>query len=240
MQSRISARTLLRLLLLSAVVLVGLDLLLLALRLGSGLPELPLPAGRVFAAVSVMLLAIVVLLVRRLGGALAETQATARQRQQAFDALDAGIVLFDAQRRIVLCNEQFRRDYARVGRAALPGASYEQLLHALVDADMVPEATGREQAWIAQRLAGFGNTGSGLMRRLPDGVWRRIVEQRLPDGGVLAHLVDVTDLVAQQQALDQARLDLQRLHQRLQDAVDAMPAGFELYDAEDRLVMVTA
>ena len=34
---------------------------------------------------------------------------------------------------------------------------------------MAPDAAGQEEAWIARRLAEFGRTDTGLMRRMPDG-----------------------------------------------------------------------
>ena len=83
------------------------------------------------------------------------------------------------------------------------------------------------------------------MRRMPDGSSRRIAELRLPDGGVLAHIVDVSEMVAKEEAIQAARRDAEqaqqevaRSRQRLEDAIEALPAGFELYDADDRLIMV--
>src|SRR5512134_2419805 len=82
---------------LAAIVLAGLDLLLLALRLAGMLqPEQALGARLFSAAVSVALLAAVLITTRRLDRALGESEAASRQQQQVFDALDAGIVLFDA------------------------------------------------------------------------------------------------------------------------------------------------
>jgi len=219
---------------LAAIVLAGADLLLLI----GHWPGLTLPKwlenGDFSAAVSVMLLAIVLVLAR----ALDRAESLARPQQLVLDALDAGLVLFDANGRIVFCNRHFLRLYANLGAAALPGATYEQLLRAVVANGMVPDAAGQEEAWIARRLADFGRTDTGLMRRMPDGKWRRIAELRLPDGGVLAHIVDVSELVAKEEAIEAASRDAEQARERLAAAIDALPAGFELYDADDRLMMV--
>jgi diguanylate cyclase (GGDEF)-like protein len=232
-------RPLLRGLVLAAIVLAGANLLLPVLNLWSGL-QVPqwLDGGLFSVAVSAALLVIVGALGLRLVRALDHAVTAARLQQQVLDALQAGLVLFDAGGRIVFCNEHFRRAYAALGAAGQPGATYEQLLRAVVATGMAPDAIGQEEAWIARRLADFGRSGPGLMRRMPDGSWRRIVELRLPDGAVLAHIVDVTDSETQRRALDQAQQELERSRQRLEDAIEALPAGFELYDAEDRLVMV--
>lgn|GEM_PF-843429 len=231
-------RPLLRAMVLTAIVLAGADLLLLALKLwpGLSLPTLFDP-GYFSVVVSVVLLAIVLVLAHRLARALDRAESAARLQQQVLDALQAGLVLFDSDGRIVFCNQHFLRVYASLGAAALPGASYEQLLRAVVANGMAPDAEGQEEAWIARRLADFGHTGAGLMRRMPDGSWRRIVELRLPDGGVLAHIVDVSDMVAKEEAIEAARRDAEQARERLAGAIEALPATFELYDAEDRLVL---
>jgi diguanylate cyclase (GGDEF)-like protein len=231
-------RPLLRGLVLAAVMLVSADLALLVL---NRWPRVALPpwltGGYFSVAVSVALLVIVAVLAHRLVRALDRAEAAARQQQQVLDALQAGLVLFDAGGRIVFCNEHFQRSYAALGAAARPGATYEQLLRAVVSAGMAPEAEGHEDSWIAQRLAEFGDTEAGLMRRMPDHSWCRIVERRLPDGGVLAHIVDVSEMVAKEAALEAARRDAEQARGRLAGAIEAMPATFELYDAEDRLVL---
>ena len=209
-------RPLLRATVLAALVLAGADLLLLALRHWPGwsLPTL-FDDGYFSAAISVVLLAIVLVLARRLARALDRAESAARLQQQVLDALEAGLVLFDANGRIVFCNRHFLRLYANLGAAASPGATYEQLLRAVVANGMAPDATGQEEAWIARRLTDFGRTDTGLMRRMPDGSWRRIAELRLPDGGVLAHIVDVSEMVAKEEAIEAARRDAEQARERL-------------------------
>ena len=231
-------RPLLRGVVLAAIVLAGADLLLLALR---HWPVLSLPTlfydGYFSAAISVLLLAIVLVLGGRLARALHRAESAARLQQEVLDALEAGLVLFDANGCIVFCNRHFLRLYGSLGAAALPGATYEQLLRAVVANGMVPDATGQEEAWIAGRLRDFGRTDTGLMRRMPDDSWRRIDELRLPDGGVLAHIVDVSELVAKEEAIEEARRDAEQARERLAGAIEALPATFELYDPDDRLVL---
>ena len=138
-------RPLLRGLVLAAIVLVSADLALLVL---NRWPSVALPpwltGGWVSVAVSVALLAIVAVLAHRLVRALDRAEGAARQQQQVLDALQAGLVLFDTGGRIVFCNAHFQRSYAGLGAAAQPGATYEQLLRAVVSAGMAPEAKGHE------------------------------------------------------------------------------------------------
>jgi len=231
-------RPLLRAMVVAAIVLAGADLLLLALRHwpGSSLPTI-FGDGYVSVAISVALLTLVLVLSRRLARALDRAESAVQLQQQVLDVLEAGLVLFDAAGRIVFCNRHFHRLYSSLGAAAAPGATYEQMLRAVVANGMVPDVAGQEEAWIGRRLKEFGRTDAGLMRRMPDGSWRRIAELRLPDGGVLAHIIDVSEMVAKEEAIEAARRDAEQARERLAGAIEALPATFELYDADDRLVL---
>jgi PAS domain-containing protein len=158
--------------------------------------------------------------------------------QNAIDAMQAGIVAYDRNDRLLFTNAEFRRLFRLSDRDTAPGTPYEQLLRVRVQAGLIPEAQGREQAWIAERVAQRRGHGGGVtMRRMADGHWRRLVEQRLPDGTMLAFSVDVTELVESQQALEAARREIEDTHRLLQEAIEAMPAAVEVYDRTDRLVV---
>lgn len=166
---------------------------------------------------------------------------------EVFDAVPAAVALFDSDDRLLLCNGDFRKLYAPLAEQIVPGASFESLLRMAVARGLVPEAAGREEAWIEARLAARRRPGPPIVRQLANGSWRRIVEERLPDGRLLAHSVDITELHTRQQALEAARSEGDAARRaselataRLQDAIEALPAGFELYDAEDRLLMTNS
>jgi diguanylate cyclase (GGDEF)-like protein len=161
-----------------------------------------------------------------------------RRWQHALDAMQAGVVLYGADDRLLFANEEFRRLYRLDDDLVSAGMPFEELLRTRVHSGFVPEAIGREESYIEQRLAQHrAGNGQVLLREMPDSSWRRIVEQRLPDGSRLAFSVDVTELVENQRALDAARHEAERAHQLLADAVEAMPAAVEVYDRSDRLVL---
>jgi len=165
-----------------------------------------------------------------------------RERVQAaalLDAMEAGIVLYDADDRLVFANADFRRLYPTRTAAIHPGRSFEDLLRETVNAGEVPDAVGREAEWIAERVALRRAQRSGTKvfeRRMADGRWRRVVDQRLPDGRMLGFSIDVTELVEQREAMRAARSEAQTARTRLDEALDALPDGFALFDADDRLV----
>lgn len=157
--------------------------------------------------------------------------------QALLDQLDCGIAVYDAQRRLVACNQDFKRQYPPMAAQIEPGIGFEQLLRLALARGLVPQAAGQEEQWIETRLRDFGVAAAPIERHMPDGRWRRIVETRLPDGGVLSFSTDITELVHKRGALQQALDDTRLANERLEDAIEALPAGFELWDADDRLVL---
>lgn len=200
-----------------AAVLALCSLLLWAAAVWPGL----LPAsGRSGAAVAGALITLellrrLLLLARALRASLQASNAARERLVEIVDELPAGILLFDAQDRVELANRDFREVYGTLLGELKRGTSFEALLRLAVERGQVPEARRREEEWIAQRMAAHRNPGAPLLRQLPNGRWRRIVEQRLPDGSLLSHSIDITELVEREQALQFLNSQLDTLNGEL-------------------------
>ncbi|MDP1748076.1 MAG: PAS-domain containing protein [Reyranella sp.] len=97
---------------------------------------------------------------------------------------------------------------------------------------------GGLEGWIASRVARFDAPGQPAERRRT--VTGRTVEvtyRPLPGGRVLTLHRDLTEIVEQELQLTAARDQADRTMQRLTDAIESMPHGFVLFDADDRLVL---
>jgi diguanylate cyclase (GGDEF)-like protein len=265
-------RPLLRGVQVAAIVLAGLDLLLLALRLAEVLqPQQALGARLFSAAVSLALLAVVLMTTRRLDRALAQAETAAEQQRLAhltdnaeraakeqaleaarhdaelararlvgaIEALPATFELYDADDRLVMWNRALAEAYPHMAPHLDRHLSFEELARLNISAGGQPEFADRPDEWVALRQAQRrdSSTPPQLLNN-GRGRWLRVYETRLADGSMVAIRVDVTHAELQRRTLDETRQELVRSHQRLEDAIEAMPAGFELYDAEDRLVMV--
>lgn len=127
--------------------------------------------------------------------------------QTAISTLDDGFVLYDADDRFVMCNEEYRRIYVHSADLMVPGTPFEKIIREGVRRGQYPDARGDEEAWIAARLAAHREANTAIEQRLPDGRWLRIAERRTPDGGTVGFRVDITSLKrAQQVAEDAARV----------------------------------
>jgi diguanylate cyclase (GGDEF)-like protein len=188
------------------------------------------PVRLLDAGLMLALAALLLLLLRRLSLLLAERNVAQAQQQMLFDAMPVGLVVWTADGRLQHTNADFRQLYAPLHDVMVPDTPFEAVMRAVVERGLVPEARGREDAWLKERLEQHRNPGPPMLRQMADGRWRRLVEQRLPDGRVLGHSVDISDV-------QEARADAERAQRLLRGAVDALPATFELYDADDRLVL---
>lgn len=166
-----------------------------------------------------------------------QTRAERQQVQQVFDALDIGLLVFDAEDRVHQWNADYERLYPTLAGRIRRGLRFEDMLRGAVHDGVVPEAAGREEAWIAERVAQHRRPQGPILRRMQDGRWRRITERYLADGGMLSYSIDVTTLVEQGEALKAARAEAEASRNRLLEALEVLPAGIEWFDADDRLVL---
>ena len=120
--------------------------------------------------------------------------------RQAVEALTDGFVLFDADQRLVLCNERYREIYRPVGARWAPGTHLRQVAEdtarhcvGLTEDD----AVGR---WVEGRLEAASRPGPWVGQRLSDGRWIRVGEVRLANGWTVGVRTDITDLKGAQEA----------------------------------------
>lgn len=120
---------------------------------------------------------------------------------EAIETLPDGFVLYDKHDRLTICNEQYRETYPESAHVIQPGRSFEEIIREGVRCKQYAEAIGREDAWIAERLAAHANPTGPVEQLLPDGRWVRVLEKRLPNGGTVGFRVDITELKQRQAEL---------------------------------------
>jgi diguanylate cyclase (GGDEF)-like protein/PAS domain S-box-containing protein len=121
------------------------------------------------------------------------TKAHERLRD-AIDILPQGIVFLDSEGRYVLWNQQYADIYKRSADLFHSGARLEDTLRIGVARGDYPEAIGREEEWLAQRLALLANPGGRHEQCLADGRVVMIEERSTSDGGIIGLRVDITEM----------------------------------------------
>jgi len=123
----------------------------------------------------------------------------------ALEAIPDGFVLYDREDRLLTCNQRYRDIYPETAAAMVPGATFEEILrHGLKNGQHV-DALGREEEWLAERLAQHRAASGTYEQQLRDGRWLRAHDHPTPDGGRVGLRVDVTAIKEQQAALETAR-----------------------------------
>jgi CheY-like chemotaxis protein len=130
--------------------------------------------------------------------------ATARL-QAAIDAFPEGVVFLDAEGRYIHWNQRYAEIYHRSADLFAPGRPLAETLRIGVARGDYPEASGREDAWLAERLAKLEKpTGERLEQQLSDGRWLMVEDRRTADGGVIGLRVDITEMKLQAEKLAEA------------------------------------
>src|SRR5690242_21198815 len=104
--------------------------------------------------------------------AIAQARRSSERLREAIDILPQGIVFLDAEGRYILWNKKYAEIYSRSSDLFRPGARLQDTIRIGVARGDYPEAIGREEAWIAERL-----------ERLARPIGRH--EQKLSDGRVI-------------------------------------------------------
>jgi signal transduction histidine kinase/DNA-binding response OmpR family regulator len=123
----------------------------------------------------------------------------------AIEAIPDGFVLFDREDRLMVCNQHYRALYSESAPAMVPGASFEAILRYGVEHGQYPEAIGREDDWIEERLSLRESASVDFEQAIAGGRWLRVIDKETPDGGRVGLRVDITRAREQQDALEHAR-----------------------------------
>ena len=122
----------------------------------------------------------------------------------AASLLNDGFVLFDADDRLVMCNGRYRRIYAAIADRFEPGVSYTEIATAY--AETLEFADEEHKAsWIEQRIAQHRNPSGSYDRQLANGDWVRVIDQKLPGGGLVGLRIDISDSKRIEDELEQAQ-----------------------------------
>ncbi|MEJ0011630.1 MAG: EAL domain-containing protein [Bauldia sp.] len=126
--------------------------------------------------------------------AVAEANQAHLRLREAIDLLPEGIVFLDAEGRYILWNQKYADIYKRSADLFHLGARLEDTLRVGVDRGDYPEAVGREEEWIAERLQRLHAPYSRHEQTLSDGRVILIEERKTRDGGNIGLRVDITEL----------------------------------------------
>jgi diguanylate cyclase (GGDEF)-like protein/PAS domain S-box-containing protein len=126
--------------------------------------------------------------------AITEAQKAHARLIEAIDLLPEGIVFLDAEGRYILWNKKYAEIYHRSSNLFQPGARLQDTIRIGIARGDYPEAIGREEAWIAERMERLSHPSGRYEQKLADGRIILIEERLTEDGGSIGLRVDITEL----------------------------------------------
>ncbi len=130
--------------------------------------------------------------------------------EDAIAAIEDGFVLYDAEDRMFIANEPFRRQFAPYPEAVTRGWTYERQIRYLAEQGFIPGITGKDNIeqfaadMLAKRQSEFGVV---KVFKTHDGRWLRQRDKKTAAGNVVGLRTDITELKEKEEELEAARAD---------------------------------
>lgn len=144
--------------------------------------------------------------IRQLALALGEKwrgeRETAEQRSRASEAQStdasetspAGVLVFDADDRLLSANPTIARLFPELAEFFVPGSRYEEILWQVARQLLPKDTLYRIHAWVRDRLEWHAAGGGLHEQRLRGSRWVLMAEARVEGGGTTCHFHDITEL----------------------------------------------
>jgi diguanylate cyclase (GGDEF)-like protein/PAS domain S-box-containing protein len=176
------------------------------------------------------------------GGWVATCEVLAAQRRLAHDLrteveclkvaaenLSDGFCLFDAEQRLILCNERYLRTYGLDRKTIKSGMAFREILSAVIAAGIYPGFDLDEL--YSKRAALFTEEPASEQLRLSDGRVIEMTVRPIGNGGWIAEHQDITVRVRYEEALRER-------NQLLDATLEHMAHGLCAFDGNLRVIVV--
>ena len=141
---------------------------------------------------------------------------------ESLEGLENGLAIFDADDRLVYCNESYRAHMGVATEFMKPGITFEELTKFRIREGLIAGASADTDAWLRERLIIHRRGGQRLVRQRPsDGRVFMLVEYKTRSGGTVSLRTDVTDQV-------RAEDSLRRSEERFRAALENSIVGISL------------
>jgi adenylate cyclase len=162
-----------------------------------------------------------------------------RLLSDAIETIPEGFSLYDEQDRLVVFNSKYRSMLYPGGDIQLKaGMSFEAIARQAAQKGFVPEAQGRVEEWVKQRLSLRRDQSEPHIQRREDDRWILVSEHRTRDGGTVALYSDITEIKQREKELADKTKALEQLSGQL--AKYLAPQVYESIFTGRREVKVTS
>jgi signal transduction histidine kinase/ActR/RegA family two-component response regulator len=125
--------------------------------------------------------------------------------REAIDTMPDGLGFYDADDRLLIWNARYAEVNPEVAPALAVGVRFRDMLRLGLDQSLYPEAVGREEEWMEERLKARHRLSNTMEQQIAGDRWLRVQDRRTAQGGIVTVVNDITDLKRDAQALAEAR-----------------------------------
>lgn len=150
---------------------------------------------------------------KEIGRRLSEVQQANAILREGINGMPEGFAIYDNEARLVICNESYRSLFPAASATIVPGVHFETILREGLARGYFPDAQGREEEWISDRLRQHDSGDGTIEQHLSDGRCVLVTTHQMANGWTMGLRVDVTTLKATQQALEDSERSFDYLFQ---------------------------
>jgi PAS domain S-box-containing protein len=169
--------------------------------------------------------------------ALRDAHAVYERFAEAIENVPVGLVVHDADDRLVICNSVTRQYFPDSNPFLVAGSKFEDFVRAQAESGEVPQAVGRVEDWLRNRMRRHRLPENVITQQYSTGRWIQIIERRMSDGGTIGIRLDITELKKAEE--ERVALEAQLHHSQKLEALGTLAGGIA-HDLNNTLVPVVA
>jgi len=159
----------------------------------------------------------------------AKTELERQRPRDAVNSFKGGFALYDAEDKLVICNDNYLAVMNDVRDILRPGIKFEEMLRVHAKRSLRKDGIIRDEAYIQSRMTQHLNPIGPLERSYEDGRISQVHEFKTQDGGIAVIRVDAMEFKNSEKALRQTQ-------ERLSTEIESLNERFTYYDADDCFV----
>jgi diguanylate cyclase (GGDEF)-like protein len=135
--------------------------------------------------------------------------------RESINSVSTGMTIYDADDRLVMCNEAMLQIFHGVRDILRPGRTFEDIGRESLRLGLYPEAIGQAEEWLARRIRQHqAADGQAYEFELENGHWVQFTEHRTPSGYIVGSRIDITE---------RKKLEVDLREQASTDALTGLP-----------------
>lgn len=152
--------------------------------------------------------------------------------RDAIESLSDAFLLFDAEDRLVICNDAYRSNFPDIADEIEAGMTFDDLMRLILRIGAYPGKRGDGEAWLADRIEKHRKAaGSGILRS-QTGASLQVSERRTREGGTVTMLADVSELVRREKRLEESVRELTTAKAKLESQAGRLTLLADRYQQE--------